>query len=40
MEKDFCLICDRPETPAQKLVKVIPKGYPILLAHAETGGSS
>jgi len=26
MEKDFCFICDGPETPAQKLVKVTSKG--------------
>ena len=31
MEKDLCFICDGPELPAQKLVKVTPKGYPYLL---------
>ena len=41
MEKDLCFICDGPpETPAQKLVKVTPKGYPTLLAYAEAVGSS
>ena len=42
MEKDLCFIitCDGPETPAQKLVKVTPKGYATLIAYAEAAESS
>lgn len=35
-----CLICDGPETTAQKLTQATTKGYPTLLAYAETVGNA
>ena len=35
-----CFICEDSETPARKLLQVIPKGYRTLLAYAEAIGDA